>query len=52
MLIKNEMVGASSKTRLRLTYQVKMFSHWLQVDNMRCRQKMLVSGLLFSCEIT
>ena len=38
------MVEALNKTRLKLTYKVKAFSRWLQVNNVRCRQKMLVSG--------
>ena len=49
MLNKKEMVEASNKTRLRLTYKVKSFSHWLQVNNVRCQQIIFVSGLLFSC---
>ena len=48
MLNKQEMVEALNKIRLKLTYRVKRFSHWLQVSNVRCQQKMLVSGLLFS----
>ena len=49
MLNKQEMAEASNTTRLRLTYRVKTFSHWLQVNNVRYRQIVLVSGLLFSC---
>ena len=47
--VKKEMVEASNKTRLRLTYKVKSFSHWLQLNNVRCQQIIFVSGLLFSC---
>ena len=45
------MVEASNKTRLKLTYKDETFSHWLQVNNLRSRQILLVSGLLFPCEI-
>ena len=40
---KQEMVEASNETRLRLSYKVTTVSHWLQVNKVRCRQKMLVS---------
>ena len=49
ILNEQEMAEASNKTRLRLTYGVKTFSQWLQVNNVRYRQIMLVSGLFFSC---
>ena len=49
MLNNQRMVEASNKTHLKLTYKVKTFSHWLQVNNVRSRQILLVSGLLFSC---
>ena len=45
MLNKQEMAEAFTG----LMYKVKTFSHWLQVNNVRYRQIMLVSGLLFSC---
>ena len=49
MLNNQRMVEASNKTRLKLTYKDETFSHWLQVNNVRSQQKLLVSGLLFSC---
>ena len=45
---KQEVVEALNRTRLKLTYKVKTFLHWLQVNNLRCRQIILVSGLRFS----
>ena len=51
MLNNQRMVEATNKTRLKLTYKDKTFSHWLQVNNVISRQILLVSGLLFSCQI-
>ena len=51
MLKKQEIVEALNKIRLKLTYMDKTFSHWLQVNSVRSRQILLVSGLLFLCEI-
>ena len=48
MVNKQEMVEALNKTRLKLTYKVKTFLHWLQVNNLKCRQIILVLGLRFS----
>ena len=33
MFNKQEMVEALNKTHLKLTYKVKTFLHWLQVNN-------------------
>ena len=51
MLNNQRMAEALNKTRLKLTYKDKTFSHWLQVNKVISRQILLVSGLLFSCEI-
>ena len=47
MLKKQEVVEALNKTQTDL--RVKRFSHWLQVNNVRCRQIIRVSGLRFPC---